>query len=160
MDKLQGRNDTPLDSLTGVPPDLLRAYRATEYVAYDGDAASGVRIGARSAALEAILARHGAASGTFVTAWNPRSQQATEEANRAAAERLAEAVAALGLTALPHRGVPDDATAWTAEEGLFVLGLGEAEAITLAERFGQNAVVRIEPGAPAQLVRTGLFPGT
>jgi len=139
---------------------LLQAYQATEYVAYDGPVAVGVRIGAHSPGLEAILERHGAASGTFITAWNPRSRPAAAEANRAAARRLAEAVAALGLTALPHRGVPDDPTAWTAEEGLLVLGLGEADAVALAEHFGQNAVVRIEPGAPARLVRTALFPGT
>ncbi len=51
-------------------PRLLRAYRATDYVA---DAVV-VRIGRRSAAMDVLLARMGARTGVFVTAWNPLSR--------------------------------------------------------------------------------------
>lgn len=143
----------PVGVTTQATRDLLEAYDATKYVAYAEGQAVGVRIGARSAALDAILRRHGAASGTFITAWNPRSRPADRTANEAAAARLAAAVGALGLAALPHRGVPDH-PGWAAEEGLFVLGLAEADAVALAERFEQNAVVRIAPGEAARLLPT------
>ena len=78
-------------------------------------------------------------------------------ANRAAATRLAAAVGALGLSTLPHRGIPDD-PGWPAEEGLFVLDIAPAAALGLAEAFGQNAFVRIALEAPAELVLTRWFP--
>lgn len=70
---------------------------------------------------------------------------------------LREIVAARGLTALFHDGVPDDAS-WVPEEGLFVLDLPSEEAIALAEQFDQNAVVRIERGEPARLIETRYMP--
>jgi hypothetical protein len=137
-------------------PHLCQAYEATEYRAADGAGEAGVRIGRASPALDALLNRHGAGSGVFVTAWNPRSERTDPAANEEAAARLAAEVAGLGLRALPHHGVPDDAD-WEAEQGLFVLDLDDAGAVALAERYGQNAIVCYARGRPARLVATRLF---
>lgn len=133
--------------------DLEAAYRAARYQTIDGDRLLTARIGSPSPAFDALLAREGVTVGAFVTAWNPESRPTPEPENRRAAARLAAEVAALGLRALPHRGQGDDPR-WPPEEGLFVLGLAEAGAVALAERYRQNAVVVVEPGEPARLVRT------
>lgn len=106
-----------------------------------------------------MLDRLNARSGSFVTAWNPRSAPATAAENAAAAATMAAEIEACGWRALPHRGVGDD-PAWPAEEGWFVLDLDEATAQALAHAYGQNAIVRIEPGRPARLIETGWFART
>jgi hypothetical protein len=103
--------------------------------------------------VERLLARLAARSGTFITAWNPRSEPATPAANAVAATTLSTEIEARGWRALPHRGVGDDPT-WAPEEGWLVLDLDEPSARALAEAYGQNAVVRVEPGKPARLIET------
>jgi hypothetical protein len=104
------------------------------------------------------LVRLGARSGSFVTAWNPRSEAASPAENAAAAEALTADIAARGWRCLPHRGVGDD-PAWPAEEGWFLLDLDEATVTDLATAYGQNAYVRIERGSVARLVETRWLTG-
>jgi hypothetical protein len=67
-------------------PRLLRAWRATDYVV---DTVP-VRIGRRSAAMDALLARTGARTGVFVTAWNPLARAMPAGWNRRMQRRLSE----------------------------------------------------------------------
>lgn len=119
----------------------------------DGEQWLSVRLGRAAPEIDGLLTRLGAGGGTFVTAWNPRSEPTADTANAAAAGRLTAEIQARGLRALPHLGVGDDA-GWAAEAGWFVLDLDEPAARALAEAYGQNAVVRIERGSPARLIET------
>lgn len=132
---------------------MRAAYAATDYRVRDGERWLAARLGRTAAEIERLLERLNARSGTFVTAWNPRSEPATAAENAAAADVLTTEIRARGWRALPHRGVGDD-PAWPPEEGWFVLDLDETAALTLAATHGQNAVVRIEPGRPAYLIET------
>ncbi len=109
--------------------------------------------------IERLLTRLGAASGSFITAWNPRSEAASPVETATAAAALAAEILACGWRALPHRGVGDD-PAWPAEEGWFLLDLDEATATNLAAAYGQNAYVRIERGRVARLVETRWLTGS
>src|SRR5690606_26022232 len=122
----------------------------------EGDARIVVRIDGQAPEIDALLERHGAASGTFITAWNPRSVPQPAAANRREHLSLAARLDAAGLHRLPHEGVSPDGD-WR-EEGFFVLDLPQKDALALAEAFGQNAVVRVQPGEPATLLLTGLMP--
>ena len=82
----------------------------------------------------------------------------SSDLNTAAAAALSTEIHARGWRALPHRGVGDD-PGWPAEEGWFVLDLDTATVRALAEAYGQNAVVRIEPGEPARLIETRWLTG-
>lgn len=135
---------------------LLAAYRATRYVVLDGDREIAARIDARDAGIDALLARTGAESGTFITAWNPRSEAKTRAENDQANREMAAALAAAGRRWLPHVG-RGEGSGW-AEQGFFVLDLPEPAAIELAERFGQNAVMQVERGQPARLLLSDLMP--
>jgi hypothetical protein len=69
-----------------MPPRLLRAWRATDYRV---DTVA-VRIGRRSAPMDALLARIGARTGVLLTAWNPLSRVMPEGWNRRMQRRLSE----------------------------------------------------------------------
>jgi hypothetical protein len=142
---------------TGRMRDLHSLYRATNYLFTDGTDEFAVRIGQPSPALDLVLGRHGAAGAVFITAWNPGSEPHSQAENEVAAARLRAMVDALGMTTLPHRGVPDDAN-WSPEDGLLVLDLGRNGAVTVAEAFGQNAIVHIVRGGAAELIFTRLMP--
>jgi hypothetical protein len=135
---------------------LLLAYRETDYAAWDAAGRAVGRIDRSNPEIDALLARLVAATGVFVTAWNPRSEPSPEAANTEAATALADAVAVAGWRALPARAEPWN-PAWAPEEGLLVLDLDRDTALALAERFGQNAIVLFAPGRPAELATTGLM---
>ncbi|MEO3433511.1 DUF3293 domain-containing protein [Inquilinus sp. CAU 1745] len=129
---------------------LIDAYHGTRYIAHDGELELTVTIGQPSTEIDALFSRLNARTGTFITAWNPRSIETPEEENRLAGTRLDRMIRMAGLTALPHLGVGEDPE-WTPEEGLFVLDLPLDRAIEIAAIFDQHAIVTIEAGEAAEL---------
>jgi hypothetical protein len=118
-----------------------------------------VRIGERNANVDALLAAHGSSSGTFITGWNPCSEMQPDDVNAAAHARMVALVEQEGRSWMEHigRGDPPPPAAdgssqpvWE-EHGLFVLGWTRAQALQMASRFAQNAVVFCEPGLAARL---------
>ena len=135
-------------------PELLAAYRTTSYriLAGDGSTLAEARIDTRSEATDAVLAAHGAASGVFVTGWNPRSEPTDPAANAAAHDRLERALRDRGIRFLDHVGVGADPS-WS-EHGVFALDLDTHAALALADAFAQHAVVLVRIGEPARLLLT------
>jgi putative PIN family toxin of toxin-antitoxin system len=126
-------------------PQLIAAYEQADYVVHD---AFTLKIGKRSAALDALLEASGAASAAFVTAANPRGESKSEPDNRAA---LAGLEAALAYPF--HRGEGrDPAGCWPAEPSLLVIGIARGEAEALGRAYRQNAIVFIEKGGAPELV--------
>lgn len=85
----------------------------------------------------------------FITAWNPMSQPLPLQENRERAARLAAELGARAV--LAGLGVPDE-PGWTPEESLLVLGIGIDDAVALARRYMQRAIVAGDYGGPARLV--------
>jgi len=133
-----------------VPGPREAAYRATTYGVADGAHRLAIRIGERCAALDALLAERGAGEWAYLTAWNPGGQPAAPEANAAAQARLEAELAAAGRACL--RGASRGDGGWPPEPSLLVLGLPRAEALALARRHGQEALVVGRRGAAAELV--------
>ena len=126
--------------MTRTTPALLRAYRRTAYTA--GGAVA--RIGRRSPALDALLARHGGRVGAFVGAWNPYSRLMPPGWNRrmdAALRRHARR-----LPCVPGEGT---ARGWR-EEHLLVVADPRRVAV-LGRRFRQAALVVVQRGREARL---------
>ena len=122
-------------------PRLLRAYRATEYRCGD----SAVRIGRRSATMDALLARHRARTAVFVTAWNPFSRRMPERWNQRMQHRLFAAL---------HRcpTLPADGT-WRGWREAHLLVLADPRPVLRAAwRFRQCAVVVLRQGGVARLM--------
>ncbi len=127
------------------------AYRATEYRVADGAQRFSIRVGERCAPLDALLDTHGAEEWAYVTAYNPGGRPAAADANAAAQQRLEAELRATAHPVLRGEGTGDDGR-WPPEPSLLVLGLPRADAIGLARRFGQVAIVAGRRGAPADLV--------
>ena len=136
---------------------LIAAYHGTSYQVLDrrGAILAAIRIGEFSREIDAVLTGHGAASGVFITGWNPRSAPTERGLNEAAHRRLANELRARGVLFLPHRGVGADPR-WS-EEGMFALDLAIAEALEPALAFGQYAIVAVHAGEPARLLLTSLL---
>ena len=125
------------------------AYRATTYVAYDGDEAIEIRIGAPTPALDPRLCARGADSWAYLTAYNPRSIPLSREANEAAQARLELELRARGVEFLRGASRPDDGSP---PEVSVLAFLPREEAEVLGRAFGQNAIVVGRVGEPAELV--------
>ncbi|MEA3200684.1 MAG: hypothetical protein QOE90_2112 [Thermoplasmata archaeon] len=123
---------------------LERAYRVTTYAA----GPLRLRIGEPNAALDELLARHGAATWAYLTAWNPGSVPRGETENRAAARRLLDRLA--GYPCIEGESVGDGG-AWR-EPSVLVLGIRRDEALAIARDFGQLAFVVGERGGAPRLV--------
>jgi hypothetical protein len=122
---------------------LRRQYEATRYrIDLPDDGPIDARIGERNTALDALLRARGCRDGVFITAWNPQSRLLDRATNEGRNAELARALDARPV--LPHRGIAD-AGDWE-ERGFFVLDLPCEEALSLARRFGQIAIVHVALG--------------
>jgi hypothetical protein len=125
----------------GVSPRLLRAYRQTHYTAEGID----IRIGRRSAAMDAWLADHGAQTGVLITAWNPRSRPMPGGWNARMQRQLAEHI---------HRCVYVNADGrlrrWHEAQILVLAPRKPAERLAL--RFRQRGIVVVQRHHPVRLI--------
>ena len=120
---------------------MLAAYRRTQYSA----ARIEISIGRRSAAMDALLARHAARVGVFVTAWNPMSHRMPIGWNRRMQRCLQERLR--GCASLPADG---SFRSW--REAHFLVLREIRWVLRLARVFRQRAVVVVRPGRAACLV--------
>lgn len=119
---------------------LLAAYRRSCYEAAGAEA----RIGRRSPAVDALLARLGVRAGGFVTAWNPFSRRRPDGWNRRMQARL-EAAARRLPKAAGHGG-------WGRwREAHWLIGADARQLLVIARRFRQAAIVTVARGQPARL---------
>ena len=104
-------------------------------------------IGARSAAMDALLRAQRQPSAGFVTAWNPFSCPMPRGWNARMQARLRVAARGRVLAEGWGRG-----QRW-AEHHLLIAG-DPRRLARLARRFRQHAIVLLTPGRPARLLRT------
>jgi hypothetical protein len=127
--------------------ELRAAYARTAYEA----ATIAVRIGRRSAAMDALLRAKGTRAAGFVTAWNPFSRRMPRGWNERMLARLREA--ARGRVLAEGWG---SARSWS-ERHLLIAG-DPRWLMRLARRFQQNALVVVARGQPARLAAVGAQP--
>jgi hypothetical protein len=132
-----------------ITPKLLHAWRATDYVV---DTIL-VRIGRRSSAMDVLLARLGARTGVFVTAWNPLSRAMPPGWNRRMQQRLSERLRR--YVSLQASG---SLRRWH-EAHLLVAG-DKRPIVRLARLFRQRGVVLVARHQPARLVLLGSLNGS
>jgi hypothetical protein len=123
-----------------VYPDLQAAYLRTAYWVEARPQPIALRVGEHSLALDRILARQRSDRWAFITAWNPRSRLVAPWRNAAHQSQLLQALRCAGYRWLPALGEGDD-PAWPPEPSVLVLGMSARDALRLARRFNQNAVV-------------------
>jgi predicted nucleic acid-binding protein len=130
-----------------LPPALEEAYRQAHYAVFEPPIV--IRIGELNPALDELIGRSGSAA--FMTAANPGSERRSDADNLRFIQLLEDSVKASGYRYIAGEG-RDAKGAWPAEPSFLVLGIARADAIRLARRFAQNALVWCEPGRPPELV--------
>ena len=129
---------------------IVQAYRATDYNVCAASRFT-LRIDETCSGCDAAMDAHDVAMGACLTAWNPYSQQVSDAENAHAQEKLAADLAAENIAVLPAEGV-GRAGDWPSEMSLFALGISREKAVSLAQKYRQNAFVWIERGKAAELV--------
>lgn len=140
-----------------ISPDLIAAYRTTEYQVTAGagfdSGAIILRIDEYSGPLSRLFTVLGHCCAAFITACNPSSMLQSHEANFAACVHLRDRLERLTQTGRIFEGENHDPSgAWPVEKSLFVLGLDLETSQALGREFGQNAIVWIDSDAIPRLV--------
>lgn len=136
---MPGRDEEDPNVQSALPPDLIAAYRATDFRVLDPQSFT-LRVDLFSPELQRIHADLQVFTSGFLTAWNPWSAEMPREANDQAQEALRVRLVGMGLEAWAGLGV-DPEGRWPGEESWFIPGLSRRDAIALGGAFHQNAVV-------------------
>ena len=100
--------------------------------------------------LRVLLGSMGVESAAFITAWNPRSEQLSDDENDDRQAILLTDIETMRLNYLVGYGQLDD---WQ-EYSYFVLGIDKDQATAMATRYEQNAYVWIGPAGIPELITT------
>lgn len=111
-----------------------------------------VKIGEISSEADAFLEANQLTEWAYITAYNPWSRTLPEAENEARNLRLLEQLKTYRVLDGEGKGSEGD---WPGEKSFFVAGITRTEAIRLAQKFEQNAIVVGKRNEPAELVVTG-----
>jgi hypothetical protein len=135
-------------------PELEAAYLATDY--WVEDAPNGpfaIRVGEMNADLQELLLEEVAVEWVYLTACNPGSTPLTDDENELRTNHLRKDLDATGLRFYQGVAIAPDGN-WR-ERSFLVLDFPTTDALKLANRFRQNAIVAGRIGEPARLEWTG-----
>lgn len=133
---------------------LLKSYQQTDYRVEH--CPTPIRIGVYNPLLDAILSSSGSKQWAIITAYNPLSKICTEYVNIAANEALKPYIQPFTIYNTIH--IPLVRT-WPKEMGYFVLGIPKMQAMALAEKFNQFAIVYGHKNLKPELCFTKHFEG-
>ena len=128
------------ENLTTARESLETAYRRTTYRVSTANGSLDIRIGVRNTALDRILDEHRVGEWIFVTASNPGSRARPDDENARHNAGLEQILGDTGWQYLHASGVPDE-PGWQPECSFFVFGMTKPDAIVIAKRWGQRAIV-------------------
>lgn len=130
---------------------LEQAYHATTYRVFLPGGAVDLRIDTADQSFAAWLAENAVKRWAIVTAFNPGSEQRPASENLERQSALEVALLEEGFEPFAGENAADG-DAWPPEETCFVAMIELAQAIALASRFGQNAIVFGEADGLPRLV--------
>ena len=135
---------------TFLPDDIRKAYLSTDYSFTDGETTIVMRLDGPNPELLSYLKKNNIKQWAFMTAWNPYSNEQTEEYNQGQQAELLEKLKDYKVCI--GKGEGRDGV-WSAEESVFVAGIKSEDAEYLGRDFGQYAIlVNGENGEPELLV--------
>ena len=139
------------ENLTTARDSLEAAYLRTTYRISTANGPVDIRIGVRNTALDRILDEHRVSEWVFITASNPGSRAKPEHENACRNAELEQVLRETGWQYLQGSGVPDE-SGWQPECSYLVLGITKVDAIAIAKRWGQCAIVWGTLGSTPELV--------
>lgn len=137
--------------MTVIDAAMIATYRATDYIVFEEDAQTILRIDQPDPAIDRLLSRHGAESAVMITAWNPRSTPLSAAENETRQAALWRWIAERRLFALAAEG-RDPSGTWPAEDSCLIFDIDPETAAALGRQFDQNAILRIGSGSAPELI--------
>jgi hypothetical protein len=134
-----------------IPPELVQAFMETEYIVQT-DPAFKMRIGQPCPELDRLLAERSAHCAAFITAWNPFSQQLSEQENKDRQQELKAKLKTRGLAFVDGIG-QHPSNEWPGEPSLLIFNLNRESAKVLAAQYEQHAFVWSGETAVPELVQ-------
>jgi hypothetical protein len=131
-------------------PELLAAYRETEYRVTEGKSFL-LRVDEPCPELLGLYRAKNVSCAAFITAWNPFSHKLTDAENAVQQNELASELKHRSLIYLEGVGQHPSGT-WPGEPSFLVLGLALEAAKTLGRAYEQNAIVWCDADAVPGLV--------
>lgn len=120
--------------------ELLRSYCETRYWVSTCDVSFCLEIGRLHPRFISFLTTNQIENWAIITAENPRSRQLSDSENHTRWLRLRSEVRASGLEDFPTFAVAPSGN-WPVEIGCFLPNVSPPQAVTLGQRFEQNAIV-------------------
>lgn len=133
-----------------IPKDLIAAYKATNYRVL-AEHEFSLRIDERCEDLYALFDQFETKTATFITAWNPYSEEKILQENAKQNELLKSDLVPLSAQILPAFGAwPNDPT--KGEDSFLAIGISENDAVILGKKYKQNAILFVANDAIPRLV--------
>ena len=131
----------------GMEKQLLAAYKRTKFNVFKPKMT--IKIGRQSRDMNTLLNLFGETEWSYITSYNPRSKELTEDENIKRFNELKEKIS--GYTTFEGEGVGTDAT-WKPERSFLIIGISRTDAIGLGKEFEQNAIVYGKLNQPPELI--------
>ena len=133
-----------------IPTDLITAYLETDYRVFSPEPFV-LKIDHACAQLLLLHRHHQVTSSAFITAWNPYSNQLSQEKNNLRQEQLRKNMQNDGFIVYAGEGKHPSGN-WEGEDSLLILGISLEDAKAEGVRWGQNAIVWSDADAIPQLM--------
>ncbi|MFT6433622.1 MAG: hypothetical protein ACJAVI_001664 [Candidatus Azotimanducaceae bacterium] len=129
--------------------ELTKKYNETDYFV-DDDPPLLFHIGTQNDGLRILFASFNVESAAFVTAWNPRGTQLSLDENYDRQDELLNDIAHRRLNYFVGRG--DSPTGDWSEDSYLILGVNLDDALEIANKFDQHALVWIPVSGVPELI--------
>ena len=133
-----------------IDSELWKAYEETDFIVHTKPEFT-LNIGQASEQLKQFLNSHKVTSAAFVTAYNPFSEQLSNDENSARQENLVKEIQSRGLSLFQGLGQHPNHQ-WQGEPSVLILGIAFEAAKKLARTYEQNAFVWCDEACTPQLI--------
>lgn len=128
---------------------LIESYNQAEYYIDEFD--NPIKIGQINKDVENLLDQHKVVWWCFITAWNPLSVELSLQENQKRNDQLKLDLSSYIILKGEGR---DPNGNWQPERSFLVLGISRKDAVNLAVKYNQAAIIFGEKGMPAELLDT------
>ena len=139
-----------MEKINPIDPALWEAYEKTHFIV-QSTPEFVLKIGQYSEELKQLFIHRSLSTAAFITAYNPFSQQLSEDENLERQEKLVKEIQSRGLNLLQGLGQDPDHK-WAGEPSLLILDIALEAAKKLARTYEQNAFVWCDESCTPQLI--------
>jgi len=133
-----------------ITPSLLESYESADYHV-DASTSFILKIGVQSPELVNIYKTSHKHTAAFITAFNPYSQELSNQENKDRNHKLEKLIQSLHFDYIHGEGKCGDGD-WDGEKSFLILGISEEQASEIGKEFEQNAIVWCDKDAIPHLL--------